>query len=83
MNTYKLSNISIASFQQFLFDIGCTRVSSGNDGHYKWKKAGCQRSVVFQTHIDPIPEMVIKRNLQTLGLSRKDFENWLKQQHKK
>lgn len=77
MNTYKLSNISIAVFRRFLFDIGCARLSI-EGGHEKWHKKGCLRSIIIQTHIDTIPEFIIKNNLRTLGLTRKDFVDWLK-----
>lgn len=78
MNTYKLSNVSLTQFRQFLSDIGCVCVSMSG-GHEKWKKEGCLRSVILQTHIDPVPEFIIKNNLRTLGLSRNDFIEWLKQ----
>lgn len=82
MNTYKLSNVSLAQFRQFLFDIGCTRVST-EGGHEKWKKDGCLRSVILQTHIDPVPEFIVKNNLRTLGLTRKNFIEWMKQADRK
>ena len=78
MNTYKLSNVSLTQFRQFLSDIGCVCVSTSGE-HEKWKKEGCLRSVILQTHIDPVPEFIVKNNLRTLGLSRNDFIEWLKQ----
>ena len=78
MNTYKLSNVSLTQFRQFLSYIGCVCVSTLG-GHEKWKKEGCLRSVILQTHIDPVPEFIVKNNLRTLGLSRNDFIEWLKQ----
>ena len=77
MNTYKLSNISIAQFREFLFEIGCTRISI-EGGHEKWHKNGCLRPIIIQIHIDPIPEFIIKNNLRSLGLTRKDFIDWMK-----
>ena len=77
MNTYKLSNISIAQFREFLFEIGCTRISI-EGGHEKWHKNGCLRPIIIQTHIDPIPEFIIKNNLRSLVLTRKDFIDWMK-----
>ena len=77
MNTYKLSNISIAQFREFLFEIGCTRISI-EGGHEKWHKNGCLRPIIIQTHIYPIPEFIIKNNLRSLGLTRKDFIDWMK-----
>ena len=77
MNTYKLSNISISQFREFLFYIGCSRISV-EGGHEKWHKEGCLRPVIIQTHIDPIPEFIVKNNLRPLGLTRNDFVEWLK-----
>ena len=79
MNTYKLSNVSISLFRKFLFDIGCKRISI-EGGHEKWHKDGCLRPAIIQTHIDPIPEFIVKNNLRSLGLTRNDFINWLKRQ---
>ena len=79
MNTYKLSNVSISLFRNFLFDIGCKRISI-EGGHEKWHKDGCLRPVIIQTHIDPIPEFIVKNNLRSLGLTRNEFINWLKRQ---
>ena len=77
MNTYKLSNISISQFRVFLFDIGCSRISV-EGGHGRWRKAGCLRPVIIQTHIDAIPEFIVKNNLRSLGLTRKELLGWLK-----
>ena len=82
MNTYKLSNVSLAQFRQFLFDVGCSRISV-EGGHEKWRKDGCLRSVILQTHIDPVPEFIVRNNLRTLGLNRTVFTDWLKQHDRK
>lgn len=74
--TRVLSNVSLSDFRKFLAYIGCKKVSVSG-GHEKWKKDGCVRSIVFQTHKDPIPKMVIYSNLKTLGFDREDFELWL------
>jgi hypothetical protein len=79
MNTVRLSNISLADFRRFLFEQGCSRVDNGKGrgGHEKWTKPGLKRPITLQTHIDPVPERIVKSNLQTLGITRKEFENWL------
>lgn len=79
MNTYKLSNVPLENFRHFLQDMGCTKVST-EGGHEKWKKDGCLRSVILQTHVTPVPEFIIKNNLRTLGLTRKSFIEWMKQE---
>ncbi len=83
MNTYRIGNISIEDFRHFLADKGCKKVESGNTGHEKWSKAGIMRPVVFQTHIDPIPEFIIRNNLRNLGLTSNDLRAWLRKRDTK
>ena len=68
----KLSNITIAEFRAFLKSKGLT-VERTNGGHEMWSKEGMVRPVVFQTHIDPLPEFVVKNNLAAIGVSRNEF----------
>lgn len=70
-----LSNISLKDFRAFLIYVGCEKIST-KGGHEKWKKKGLVRSIVFQTHEDPIPRHVVYSNLKTLELGREDFETW-------
>ena len=79
MNTYRTSNITIADFRLFLADKGLKEVESGNTGHEKWNKEGMLRPVVFQTHIDPIPEFIVHNNLRNIGLTASDLRAWLKE----
>lgn len=78
MNSYKLSNITLPIFREFLVDMKCS-YAGVRGGHEKWRKAGCGRPVIFQTHFKTIPELVLKNNLKVLGLSRDDFIQWLKE----
>ena len=43
-----------------------------------WIKDGMLRNVVLQTHIDPVPEDIIKNNLRTIGVAVDDFNELLK-----
>ena len=36
-------------------------------------KAGMLRPVIFQTHVEPIPEFVVRNNLRNMGVSRQEF----------
>ena len=54
-------------------------MESGNTGHEKWNKEGMLRPVVFQTHIDPIPEFIVHNNLRNMGLTASDLRAWLKE----
>lgn len=80
MNTVRLSNIPLKDFRQFLFDTGCSRTASGTKGrggHEKWEKEGMSRPITLQTHVDPVPEHIVRNSLRDLGISRKTFERWL------
>ena len=72
MNTLKLSNVSLADYRLFLQRVGCTSVIVSG-GHEKWVKNGLMRPIIVQTHVDPVPEFIIKNALRVLNLSKFDF----------
>lgn len=72
MNTYKLSNIPLDEFRDFLLKVGCKKIST-EGGHEKWSRKDLTRPIILQTHIDPIPEFIVKNALRNLGLTKKDF----------
>jgi hypothetical protein len=72
MNTYKLSNVSLADYRKFLAKAGCKSVSISG-GHEKWTRKDLTRPIIVQTHVDPVPEFIIKNALRTLGLTKADF----------
>lgn len=60
--------------------MGCTKITEGTKGrggHEKWSRDDLLRPITLQTHVDPVPEIIVKSNLRTLGLKRKDLEQWL------
>ncbi len=67
----KLSNVTRKEFEGFLLSRGYSldRISGG---HAVWTKPGV-RSIVLQTHKEPIPMFVIKSNLMSMDVSTKDF----------
>lgn len=67
------ANIKIQILKKFLKKQGCVFVRI-NAGHEIWQCPKCTRPIVFQTHIDPIPEFIILQILRTLNISKKDFE---------
>lgn len=73
----KFSNISIARYRRLLAALGLEFVRI-NAGHEMWFKEGMLRNVVFQTHIDPVPEDIISKNNKTIGVSNTDFYALLK-----
>ena len=42
-------------------------------GHEIWLKPGSHRTVVFQTHVEPIPEFVVRNAIRDLGMTRQEF----------
>lgn len=72
MNTYKLSNIPLNEFRDFLLKVKCKKIST-EGGHEKWSRRDLTRPIILQTHIDPIPEFIVKNALRNLGLTKKDF----------
>lgn len=72
MSTRKLSNISLSEYRKFLSKAGCKYIRT-SDGHEVWSKKELTRPIVFQTHIEPVPEFIIKNALRALGLSKNNF----------
>lgn len=76
MSTQKLSNISLREYRRFLQNAGCVCYAV-NSGHEHWRKEGLTRPITFQTHIDPVPEFIVKNALRTLGLTKQQFHKLL------
>ena len=78
MNTVRLSNISLKDFRQFLFDKGCSRTANGTKGrggHEKWEKNGMTRPITLQTHVDPVPEHIVRNSLRDLAFHGKHLSH--------
>ncbi len=70
----KTSNISIAKLRTFLKKRGCKHIRT-NGGHEVWQCNDLLRPIIFQTHINPVPEFVILQIIRVLGISKIDFLN--------
>ena len=75
MSTKKLSNIPLKDFRKFLKNQGLNiiKLSKGRGGHEKWSRADLDRPITIQTHIDPIPEFIVKQVLRHLEMTREEF----------
>lgn len=58
---------------QRIFKKGCCNYVRTSDGHQVWSKKELTRPIIFQTHIDPIPEFIIRNALRSLGISKNQF----------
>ena len=68
----RLSNIPLRVFQDFLKAKGLKCIKT-EGGHEQWVRGDLRRPVMLQTHVDPIPEFIIRNNLKTIGASIKEF----------
>ena len=80
MSTRKLSNISILEFRKFLESQGLKIIkdTKGRGGHEKWSKTTMERPITIQTHIDPVPEFIVKQVLRHLNMDKTTFFDELK-----
>jgi len=80
MPASKLSNIPVSKFRKFLESQGLKVIKDarGRGGHEKWSKSGMNRPVTLQTHIDPVPEFIVKQVLRHLNMDRKTFNSEFK-----
>lgn len=70
--TQKLSNIPLKKYRNFLKNIGC-ECKRVKGGHEHWSRTDLSRSLTIQTHIDPVPEFIIRQHLRHLNISREKF----------
>lgn len=74
MSTRHLRNVSISQYESFLELAGCKFIKV-ESGHVKYFRSDLNRPIIFQSHIDPVPEFIIQNALRTLGISKNEF--WL------
>lgn len=67
-----LKNIPLRLFRDYLTYKGL-KIQRIKGGHEIWAGKSVNRPIVLQTHIDPVPEFIIRNNLRTLGATVDDF----------
>jgi predicted RNA binding protein YcfA (HicA-like mRNA interferase family) len=72
----KLKNIPLKTFRTYLLHCGLKPIRS-KGGHEIWSAKNLTRPVVLQTHVDPVPEFVVKNNLRTIGKSEEHLLKFL------
>ena len=68
----KLSNISIKEFRAILSVLGLQKMRT-KGGHEAWIREGLRRPVIIQTHVDPVSELVVRKTINDLNISREEF----------
>jgi len=77
MSKSPLRNIPLKTFRDFLKWEGLYYVRT-NGGHEIWTKKGLRRPVAFQTHIDPVPEDIVRKILKTIKSNAESYIEFLK-----
>jgi len=67
-----LKNITPNQFRKFLEFKGLKQIRT-KGGHEIWSRSDLTRPVVLQTHENPIPEFIIKKNLRTMDSNRNEI----------
>jgi hypothetical protein len=69
-----LKNVSLHDCRKFLAKTGCTIISTSG-GHEHWSRSDLLRPITIQTHIDPVPERIMKQIITALEISKEEFAN--------
>jgi predicted RNA binding protein YcfA (HicA-like mRNA interferase family) len=72
MGHVNLKNIPLNKFRKFLNKQGLKHIRT-KGGHEIWTRRDLLRPIVVQTHIDLIPEFIVKQVLRYLGISKEEF----------
>jgi len=67
-----LRNISISQFESFL-ELAQCKFKNNEKGHCKYIRSDLHRPIVFQNHINPVPEFIVKNILRLFPYSKDDF----------
>lgn len=68
----KLSNITLKEFRAILTALGLHKMRT-KGGYEAWVREGLKRTVIIQTHVDPVSELVVRKTINDLGISREKF----------
>lgn len=77
MATNPLKNVSLKDCRKFLSNVGC-RNTRTTGGHEHWSRADLLRPITIQSHIDPVPERIMKQILNALEIDKEEFVKILK-----
>lgn len=72
-----LKNVSLRDCRKFLIKTGCQNKRT-TGGHEHWTRSDLLRPITIQTHIDPIPERIMKQIINSLSMSKDEFQDFLK-----
>ena len=73
----RYSNISLSEYRKYLESRGLKKIRS-KGGHEVWSRSDLLRPVIIQSHISPIPELILRSNARTMGVDISDLLDFLK-----
>lgn len=77
MASNPLKNVSLADCRKFLLHAGCKKYRT-TGGHEHWTRKDLRRPITIQSHIDPVPERIMKQIITAWGIGRDEFKNILR-----
>ncbi|MFZ4547768.1 MAG: type II toxin-antitoxin system HicA family toxin [Bacteroidales bacterium] len=76
MTVQHLRNIPLKTIREYLIWKGLRKYRTSG-GHEIWGGSNLGRPITIQTHIDPVPEFIVKQILRALNADRDDFLTFL------
>lgn len=77
MGQNPLKNIPLRTFRDFLSYMGLKLIRT-ESGHEVWSRKDMRRPVIIQSHIDPVPEFIVKNCLHSMNATKDDYIDFLK-----
>jgi hypothetical protein len=74
MATNPLKNVALKNCRKFLLSVGC-EIKRTTGGHEHWTRADLLRPITIQTHIDPVPERIMKQIINALSIDKDEFSD--------
>lgn len=72
----RFKNIPLKTIRDYLISKGLKHIRT-TGGHEIWGGKCLQRPIVIQTHIDPVPEFIVKQILRALNETDDGFIRFL------
>lgn len=73
-----LKNVSLRNCRKFLTISDCKHYRTSG-GHEHWTRSDLKRPITIQTHVDPVPERIMKQIIVALGIDKNEFQKMLKE----
>ncbi|MBQ9508816.1 MAG: type II toxin-antitoxin system HicA family toxin [Bacteroidales bacterium] len=77
MGQNPLKNIPLKTFRDFLTYMGLKLIRT-EGGHEVWSRKDMRRPVTIQSHVDPVPEFIVKNCLRDMAATKEDYIEFLK-----